>query len=93
MHQLTGNDYKKYIIKLVVNHEDQEVVGVHLLGDSCPEVIQAIGICLKMKAKLSDFYNTVGVHPTSAEDMCSMRTPSYFYVAGTKMDKLPDASL
>lgn len=93
MHQLTGNDFKKFVIKIVTDHETGLVLGVHLLGDSSPEIIQGVGICLKMGAKIADFYSTIGVHPTSAEDMCSLRAPSYYYVAGTRMDKLPESSL
>nr|2WOI_A Chain A, TRYPANOTHIONE REDUCTASE [Trypanosoma brucei]2WOI_B Chain B, TRYPANOTHIONE REDUCTASE [Trypanosoma brucei]2WOI_C Chain C, TRYPANOTHIONE REDUCTASE [Trypanosoma brucei]2WOI_D Chain D, TRYPANOTHIONE REDUCTASE [Trypanosoma brucei]2WOV_A Chain A, TRYPANOTHIONE REDUCTASE [Trypanosoma brucei brucei TREU927]2WOV_B Chain B, TRYPANOTHIONE REDUCTASE [Trypanosoma brucei brucei TREU927]2WOV_C Chain C, TRYPANOTHIONE REDUCTASE [Trypanosoma brucei brucei TREU927]2WOV_D Chain D, TRYPANOTHIONE REDUC len=93
MHNISGSKYKKFVAKIVTNHSDGTVLGVHLLGDGAPEIIQAVGVCLRLNAKISDFYNTIGVHPTSAEELCSMRTPSYYYVKGEKMEKLPDSNL
>lgn len=93
MHNMTGSSHKKFMVKAVTNHEDGKVLGVHMLGSDSPEIIQAVGIAVKMGAKISDFYNTIGVHPTSAEELCSMRTPSYYYVNGTRMEKLPEANL
>ncbi|KAG8347391.1 Trypanothione reductase [Trypanosoma vivax] len=93
MHNISGSKYKKFVAKIVTNHSDGCVVGVHLLGDCAPEIIQAVAICMKMRAKISDFYSTIGVHPTSAEELCSMRTPSHYYINKEKVEKLPDSSL
>ncbi|KAH9578037.1 FAD/NAD(P)-binding domain [Trypanosoma melophagium] len=93
MHNISGSSYKKFVVKIITDHSDGTVIGVHLLGDNAPEIIQAVGICMKLNAKISDFYNTIGVHPTSAEELCSMRTPSYFYLNGKKMESLPESSL
>ncbi|ORC90437.1 putative trypanothione reductase [Trypanosoma theileri] len=93
MHNISGSTYKKFVVKIITDHSDGTVIGVHLLGDSAPEIIQGVGICMKLNAKISDFYNTIGVHPTSAEELCSMRTPSYFYLNGNKVDTLPESSL
>jgi hypothetical protein len=41
-----------------------------------------------MGATKEDFDNTIGVHPTSAEELVTMRTPSYYYRGGVKLDKL-----
>lgn len=89
MHNVSGSTYKQFIVRCVVNHETGEVLGVHILGESSPEIIQSVGICMKMGAKISDFYNTIGVHPTSAEELCSMKKPAYFYTNGKREDKLP----
>ncbi|EPY27840.1 trypanothione reductase [Strigomonas culicis] len=88
MHNISGSTYKQFIVRAVTNHESGEVLGVHMLGDGAPEIIQSVGICMKMGAKISDFYNTIGVHPTSAEELCSMRTPAYYYVKGARVEKL-----
>ncbi|KAK7196411.1 trypanothione reductase [Novymonas esmeraldas] len=88
MHNISGSTYKKFMIRIVTDHATGEVLGVHMLGDSAPEIIQSVGICMKMGAKISDFYNTIGVHPTSAEELCSMRTPAYFYENGKRVEKL-----
>lgn len=84
MHNITGSKYKEFLVRVVTNHDNGEVLGVHLLGDGAPEMIQVVAICMKMHAKISDFYSTIGVHPTSAEELCSMRTPAYYYVKGTR---------
>nr|AAA30323.1 trypanothione reductase [Crithidia fasciculata] len=88
MHNISGSTYKKFMVRIVTNHADGEVLGVHMLGDSSPEIIQSVAICLKMGAKISDVYNTIGVHPTSAEELCSMRTPAYFYEKGKRVEKI-----
>ncbi|KPI84131.1 Trypanothione reductase [Leptomonas seymouri] len=88
MHNVSGSTYKKFVIRIVTNHADGEVLGVHMLGDSAPEIIQSVSISMKMGAKISDFYSTIGVHPTSAEELCSMRTPAYFYEKGHRVEKL-----
>ncbi|KAG5487594.1 hypothetical protein LSCM4_08039 [Leishmania orientalis] len=88
MHNISGSTYKKFLIRIVTNESDGTVLGVHMLGDSAPEIIQSVGICMKMGAKISDFHSTIGVHPTSAEELCSMRTPAYFYEKGNRVEKL-----
>ena len=93
MHKISGNTYKRFSIKIVVDHATGTVIGVHICGADSGEIIQGVGIAVKMGAKISDFYRTIGVHPTSAEEICSLREPSYYLVKGTKVDKLPQASL
>ena len=93
MHKLSGASYKKFTVKIVTNHENGTVLGVHMIGSDTPEIIQAVAIAVKLRAKISDFYGTIGVHPTSAEELCSMRTPSYYFVNGVEVEKLPESSL
>nr|AKJ66251.1 trypanothione reductase [Leishmania donovani] len=88
MHNISGSKYKEFMVRIITNESDGEVLGVHMLGESAPEIIQSVGICMKMGAKISDFHNTIGVHPTSAEELCSMRTPAYFYENGKRVEKL-----
>lgn len=93
MHNITGAAHKKFLVKVVVDHSTGTVVGVHLCGAETGEIIQGVAIAVKMGAKISDFYSTIGVHPTSAEELCSLRTPSYYVVGGVKMESLPTSSL
>ncbi|KEG14011.1 Trypanothione reductase [Trypanosoma grayi] len=93
MHNISGSKYKKFVAKIITDYGNGKVLGVHLLGDSAPEIIQGVGVCLRLDATISDFYNTIGVHPTSAEELCSMRTPSHVYCKGKKMESPPEASL
>jgi glutathione reductase (NADPH) len=59
--------------KLIVDRETQRVVGAHMVGVDAAEIIQGIGIAVKMKATKADFDATVGIHPTAAEEFVTMR--------------------
>ena len=64
----------KTLMKMVVNQASQRVMGVHILGDDAPEMMQGIGVALVAGATKQDFDRTVGIHPTSAEEFVTMRT-------------------
>ncbi|KNH04069.1 hypothetical protein XU18_4637 [Perkinsela sp. CCAP 1560/4] len=83
-----SDDSHKALFKMIVRSSDKVVVGVHILETAASEIIQSVAVCLRMKAKISDFYNTIGLHPSSAEELCSMREPSYYFVSGEKCEKL-----
>ena len=72
-HTLSGRN-RKSLMKLVVDQASQKVVGVHMLGEDAPEIIQGIAIAVLMGATKQDFDRTVGIHPTSAEEFVTMRT-------------------
>lgn len=63
----------KMMMKLVVGADDDKVLGVHLAGKDCAEMIQGFAVALKLGATKRDFDNTIGVHPTSAEELVTMR--------------------
>jgi glutathione reductase (NADPH) len=73
--------------KIIVDSKTDRVVGCHLCTDGAGEMIQGVGIAVKMKATKFDFDNTIGIHPTSAEELVTMRTPAYHYKDGKKVDK------
>jgi glutathione reductase (NADPH) len=64
----------RVLMKLVVDGETDRVLGCHIVGPEAGEVIQAIGIAIKMKATKADFDATIAVHPTAAEELVTMRT-------------------
>ena len=72
-HTLTGRD-TSMLIKLVVEPESDRVLGCHILGHEAGELIQALGIAVKMRATKRDFDAAVAVHPTAAEEIVLMRT-------------------
>lgn len=72
-HTLTGRATRTYM-KLIVEPRSDRVVGAHLIGDDTPEIIQALGIAVKMGATKAQFDRTVAVHPTAAEELVLMRT-------------------
>ena len=95
MHKITGAAHKNVFFKLVVDHTSGTVLGVHMLGLEAPELIQMVGIMMKMGVRIEHFYNTIGVHPTSAEELCGlcMRTPAYYWQMKEKRETLISSSL
>ena len=73
-HTLSGRD-ERSMMKLVVDAEDDRVLGAHMVGPDAGEIIQGIGVALKCGATKADFDSTIGIHPTSAEEFVTMRTP------------------
>ena len=61
--------------KIVCAGEEEKVVGVHMVGMGSDEVIQAVGIAVKMGATKRDFDDTVAVHPTCAEELVTTYVP------------------
>ena len=60
--------------KLVVNKADNNrVVGLHLIGEGSAEILQGFGVAIKMGATKQDFDNCVAIHPTSAEELVTLR--------------------
>ncbi len=82
---MTGRD-EKVVMKLVVDAESDVVVGCHLLGPDSGELIQVIGILVKMGATKAQFDATVAVHPTMAEELVTMRTPTRHWRADNNAD-------
>jgi len=66
---------EKAIMKLIVDRNSDAVLGAHMLGPDAPEIVQGVGIAVKMGATKADFDATVGIHPTAAEEFVTMRTP------------------
>ncbi len=73
-HTLSGDDEKTFM-KLIVDKQSDQVVGVHMVGPEAGEIIQGIGIALKAGASKADFDKTIGIHPTTAEEFVTMREP------------------
>ena len=76
---LSGRD-TRILMKLIVDATTDRVVGCHIVGDGAAETIQVLGIAVKMKATKADFDSTMALHPTSAEELVTMRTPSVRHV-------------
>ena len=61
------------LMKLVVDADTDKVVGAHMVGPEAGEIIQMLGVALRAGATKHEFDRTVGVHPTLAEEFCTMR--------------------
>ncbi|MFP4314433.1 MAG: glutathione-disulfide reductase [Alphaproteobacteria bacterium] len=64
---------EKTLMKLVVCKESDIVLGVHMIGLDAPEIMQGFAVALNMGATKADFDKTIGIHPTSAEELVTMR--------------------
>ena len=67
------DDPERVMIKLVVNADDDRVVGVHIVSPDAGEMIQMIGVAVKMGATKAQFDATCAVHPTIAEEIVTLR--------------------
>ena len=65
----------KVMMKILVDKPTDKVLGVHILGEGAGEMIQLVGIAMRMGATKRDFDSTLAVHPTAAEELVTMRTP------------------
>ncbi len=67
IHTLSGRD-SQVMLKLIVQKSTDRVLGVHMVGHEAGEVVQGLAIALTAGATKADFNNTIGIHPTIAED-------------------------
>ncbi len=81
---LAARDTRSFM-KLVVDGATDRVVGCHIVGPEAGEMIQLVGIAVKMKATKGDFDATMAVHPTAAEELVTMREKAASYGRETKM--------
>ena len=73
-HTLSGRD-ERGLMKLVVVRESQRVVGLHVVGPGAGEITQGFAVAINMGATKQDFDATIGIHPTAAEELVTMREP------------------
>jgi glutathione reductase (NADPH) len=75
---LSGRD-TTVLVKLVVDGQTDSVVGCHIVGEAAAEMVQVAAIAVKMKATKADFDATMALHPTTAEELVTLRTKSASY--------------
>ncbi|VVO29163.1 glutathione-disulfide reductase [Pseudomonas fluorescens] len=66
---------ERTLMKLVVDAKTDKVLGCHMVGPDAGEIVQGLAIALKAGATKRDFDETIGVHPTAAEEFVTLRTP------------------
>ena len=75
-HTISASAANKSIMKLLVDQSSNVVLGAHMLGDDAPEIIQGFAVAVAAGLTKRDIDTTVGIHPTSAEEMVTMRHPA-----------------
>ncbi|KAL3517642.1 hypothetical protein ACH5RR_020231 [Cinchona calisaya] len=66
----------RVFMKLIISAKTDKVLGLQICGDDAPEIVQGFAVAVKAGLTKSDFDATVGIHPTSAEELVTMRTPT-----------------
>ena len=70
-------DYQeRTFMKLLVEDAGDKVVGLHVIGQAAAEMVQGFAVAMNAGATKAQFDATVGIHPTSAEEIVTMREPS-----------------
>jgi glutathione reductase (NADPH) len=72
---LAGRD-ERMLMKLLVEQPSDRVVGCHIVGPDAGEMAQIVAIAMKMGATKAQFDATMALHPSAAEELVTMRTPS-----------------
>jgi glutathione reductase (NADPH) len=85
-HTMSGRE-EKMVMKLVVDAASRRVLGAHVLGPHAGEMAQLLAIPIKAGLTKDDFDRTMAVHPTAAEELVTMYTPSYRVRDGERVDK------
>jgi glutathione-disulfide reductase len=74
MRYALGRQKTTTAMKLVCQGVNEKVVGIHIVGDGADEMLQGFAVAVKMGACKSDFDNTIAIHPSSAEELVTMKT-------------------
>lgn len=75
MRHALGGHGGETAMKLVCTGPNQRVAGIHIIGDNADEMLQGFAVAVRMGATKADFDNTIAIHPTSAEELVTLRTP------------------
>lgn len=63
----------KTALKLVVTGENEKVIGIHIVGDGADEMLQGFAVAIQMGATKADLDATIAIHPSSSEELVTMR--------------------
>jgi glutathione reductase (NADPH) len=73
-HRLSDRDQQTFM-KLIVDNATDRVLGCHMIGDDAAEMMQGFAVAITAGATKKMFDETIGIHPTSAEEFLTMRNP------------------
>jgi glutathione reductase (NADPH) len=72
-HTLSGSE-EQSLMKIIVDDATDRVVGIHMVGAEAGEIIQGLAVAMKAGVTKAIMDQTVGIHPTAAEEFVTMRT-------------------
>ncbi|MBL0691171.1 MAG: glutathione-disulfide reductase [SAR324 cluster bacterium] len=67
-----AGDKEECLIKMVTSAKDDKILGLHLIGDDTPEIMQGFAVAISLGATKDDLAKVVGIHPTLAEEVVTM---------------------
>jgi glutathione reductase (NADPH) len=73
MYYALGEDKQRSSMKLITTGPEERVIGCHVIGEGADEMMQGFAVAIRMGATKADFDDTVAIHPTSAEELVTMR--------------------
>ena len=65
---------EKTYMKLIVCKKTDQLLGCHIVGEGAAEILQGFAVAVRNKLSKSDLDKTIGIHPSSAEELVTMRT-------------------
>ncbi|MBD1913968.1 MULTISPECIES: FAD-dependent oxidoreductase [unclassified Leptolyngbya] len=72
LYAITGLEERTFM-KVVVNREDGDrILGIHMVGEGAVEIVQSLAVSLRLGATKQDLDATIGIHPSSAEELFSL---------------------
>jgi len=71
-HTLSGSDEKTFM-KIIVEKDNDKVLGCHMVGAEAGEIVQGLAVAISAGATKAHFDQTMGIHPTAAEEFVTMR--------------------
>lgn len=75
-HSLSGNK-ERALIKMLVQRDNQRLLGIHVVGSDAGEIVQGFAVAVKAGLRKSDLDATIGIHPTMAEELVTLREIKY----------------
>jgi glutathione reductase (NADPH) len=73
MYYALSEEKQRTMMKLITAGRDERIVGCHIIGDGADEMLQGFAVAIRMGATKKHFDDTVAIHPTSAEELVTMR--------------------
>ena len=63
---------EKAFLKLIVDKASQKIIGAHMVGADAGEIMQILAVAMRVGVTKADFDNTIGVHPSLAEEWVTL---------------------
>ena len=75
-HTLSGSD-ERMMLKMLVEQESDKMLGIHVAGEHAAEIVQGFAVAVKAGLSKAQLDATIGIHPTAAEELVTMREVKY----------------